>query len=156
MNDYFTPMTSIVLRSGGVLDKYIGDAIMTFWGAPVADSHHAQHALDSARAMVQALPALNQRFAAKGWPRLQFGVGINTGPMTVGDMGSNVRRSYTVMGDSVNLASRLESLTKHYGVAILIGEATQRALPGADIGADEGDHGCAETEDDGDQEVFEA
>ena len=133
INEYLTEMSSVIRANGGTLDKYIGDAIMTFWGAPVADSHHAQHALDSARAMVQALPALNQRFAAKGWPRLQFGVGINTGPMTVGDMGSNVRRSYTVMGDSVNLASRLESLTKHYGVAILIGEATQRALPGVPL-----------------------
>ena len=130
INEYLTEMSMVIRSHEGTLDKYIGDAIMTFWGAPVADSLHAQHALQSARAMVQALPALNERFAAKGWPRLQFGVGINTGPMTVGDMGSNVRRSYTVMGDSVNLASRLESLTKHYGVAILIGEATQRALPG--------------------------
>ena len=129
INEYLTEMSSVIRANGGTLDKYIGDAIMTFWGAPVADSHHAQHALDSARSMIQALPALNQRFEAKGWPRLAFGVGINTGAMTVGDMGSNVRRSYTVMGDSVNLASRLESLTKHYGVALLIGEATQRALP---------------------------
>ncbi len=130
INEYLTEMSMVIRANAGTLDKYIGDAIMTFWGAPVSDPLHAQHALESARAMVQALPALNQRFAAKGWPRLQFGVGINTGPMTVGDMGSKVRRSYTVMGDSVNLASRLESLTKHYGVDILIGEATQRALPG--------------------------
>jgi len=129
INEYLTEMSMVIRANGGTLDKYIGDAIMTFWGAPVSDALHAQHALESARAMVHALPALNERFAAKGWPRLQFGVGINTGPMTVGDMGSKVRRSYTVMGDSVNLASRLESLTKHYGVAILIGEATQRALP---------------------------
>jgi len=129
INEYLTEMSMVIRANGGTLDKYIGDAIMTFWGAPVADRRHAQHALESARAMVEALPALNERFAAKGWPRLQFGVGINTGPMTVGDMGSKVRRSYTVMGDSVNLASRLESLTKHYGLALLIGEATQRALP---------------------------
>jgi adenylate cyclase len=129
INEYLTEMSMVIRANGGTLDKYIGDAIMTFWGAPVADAQHAQHALDSARAMMQALPALNQRFEAKGWPRLQFGVGINTGPMTVGDMGSKVRRSYTVMGDSVNLASRLESLTKHYGVALLIGQATQIALP---------------------------
>ena len=129
INEYLTEMSMVIRANGGTLDKYIGDAIMTFWGAPVADARHAQHALDSARAMIRALPALNQRLEAKGWPQLQFGVGINTGPMTVGDMGSKVRRSYTVMGDSVNLASRLESLTKHYGVAVLIGEATQRALP---------------------------
>ena len=114
----------------GTLDKYIGDAVMAFWGAPVTNAQHAEHAVRAALAMQEAAHRLSQDFLARGWPPLAIGVGVNTGSMVVGDMGSNVRKAYTVMGDSVNLASRLEGLTKVYGVGVLVGEATFNALSG--------------------------
>ena len=128
MNEYLGAMTAIVRRHRGTLDKYIGDAIMAFWGAPVSDPEHARHAVLTALEMQQALAGLNQRLQAKGWPELKIGVGINTGPMTVGDMGSPVRKSYTVLGDAVNLGSRLEGITKQYGVGIIVGEGTRAQL----------------------------
>ncbi len=128
MNEYLTAMTAVVRRNRGTLDKYIGDAIMAFWGAPVADAQHARHAVLTAMDMQAALPALNQALAARGWPALKIGIGINTGEMTVGDMGSIVRKAYTVMGDAVNTASRLEGITKQYGVGIIVGEATRQAI----------------------------
>lgn len=103
-----------------------GDAIMAFWGAPVADAEHAHHAVRAALAMQAQLPELNAELARRGWPAL--GIGINSGQMTVGDMGSPLRQSYTVMGDAVNLASRLEGVTKQYGIGIVIGEATRDLL----------------------------
>ena len=128
MNEYLGAMTKIVRHHRGTLDKYIGDAIMAFWGAPLDDAEHAKHAVLTALEMQRALPALNQQLAAKGWPALKIGVGVNTGFMTVGDMGSPVRQSYTVMGDAVNLGSRLEGITKQYGVGIIVGETTREAL----------------------------
>jgi adenylate cyclase len=128
MNEYLGAMTLIVRKHRGTLDKYIGDAIMAFWGAPVDDPRHARNALLTALEMHAALHELNRNLAARGWPELTIGVGVNTGPMTVGDMGSPVRQSYTVMGDAVNLGSRLEGLTKHYGVGIIIGESTRELL----------------------------
>ncbi|MBF0219527.1 MAG: adenylate/guanylate cyclase domain-containing protein [Gammaproteobacteria bacterium] len=128
MNEYLGAMTEITRRHGGTLDKYIGDAIMAFWGAPVANSDHAYAAVITAMNMQKALTNLNPRLEAKGWPALKIGVGINTGTMTVGDMGSPVRKSYTVMGDAVNLGSRLEGITKQYGVGIIIGEGTREQL----------------------------
>jgi adenylate cyclase len=125
INEYLGTMTDIVRQRRGTLDKYIGDAIMAFWGAPMADPDHARNAVLCALDMQAALPELNQRLAAKGWPPLQIGIGVNTGPMTVGDMGSAVRKAYTVLGDAVNLGSRLEGLTKHYGVGIIVGEDTR-------------------------------
>jgi adenylate cyclase len=101
---------------------------MAFWGAPVADAQHAQHAVKAALAMQEMAHRLSQDFLAKGWPPLAIGVGVNSGAMVVGDMGSNVRKAYTVMGDAVNLASRLEGLTKVYGVGVLAGEETINAL----------------------------
>ena len=101
---------------------------MAFWGAPVDDTEHARHAVAAALRMHSALTDLNCSLMARGWPELKIGVGLNTGPMTVGDMGSPVRKAYTVMGDAVNLASRLEALTKQYEVGILVGEATRRAV----------------------------
>jgi len=128
MNEFLTAM-SLVIRNEhrGTLDKYVGDQIMAFWGAPVADAQHARQAVAAGLAMLAALPKLNGEFRARGWPEVRIGVGINTGPMRVGDMGSRIRRAYTVMGDAVNLASRLEGLTKHYGVDALVGPATRDA-----------------------------
>ena len=129
MNTYLTAMTEKVQEKRGTIDKYIGDAIMAFWGAPVSDPDHATHALESAIAMQKGLRGLDAEFAKRGWPSLAIGVGLNCGVMSVGDMGSKFRRSYTVMGDSVNLASRLEGLTKEYGVGILVTENIVKAAP---------------------------
>ncbi len=128
MNAYLGEMTRVIRANRGTLDKYIGDAIMAFWGAPVEDGEHARHAVQTALAMQEALRRLDEPFKARGWPALQIGIGINTGNMTVGDMGSPVRQAYTVMGDAVNTASRFEGLTKQYGVGILVGEGTRAGL----------------------------
>ncbi|WP_018411823.1 CHASE2 domain-containing protein [Methyloversatilis thermotolerans] len=130
MNEYLGAMTSVIQDQRGTLDKYIGDAIMAFWGAPVDDADHAQHGVTAALHMQQRLDELNRSLTARGWPELKIGIGVNSGTMTVGDMGSPVRKAYTVLGDAVNLASRLEGLTKQYGVGILVGEDTRRAVKG--------------------------
>ena len=101
---------------------------MAFWGAPVDDPEHAKNAVLTGLEMHVALHELNKDLAARGWPELKIGVGVNTGPMTVGDMGSPVRQSYTVMGDAVNLGSRLEGITKQYGVGFIVGEETRELL----------------------------
>jgi adenylate cyclase len=129
MNQYLTEMSRIIRsKYNGTLDKYIGDAIMAFWGAPVEDAQHARNGVLAGLAMQKECKVLNERFAARGWPTLKIGVGVNTGNVRVGDMGSQVRRAYTVMGDAVNVASRLEGRTKHYGVGILVGESTRKAV----------------------------
>jgi adenylate cyclase len=120
-------MTDLVLAAGGTLDKYIGDAIMAFWGAPIDTPNHAQHACEVALRMQEALVPLNAAWTRAGRPAIAIGIGINTGAMAVGNMGSSARFEYTVLGDQVNLGSRLEALTKEYGVAILVGEATAAA-----------------------------
>jgi adenylate cyclase len=126
INEYLTDMSGIIRsRHRGTLDKYIGDAIMAFWGAPVDDAQHARNGVLAALDMQKERTILNQKFAARGWPTLKIGVGVNTGNVRVGDMGSQVRRAYTVIGDPVNVASRLEGRTKGYGVDILVGEATR-------------------------------
>lgn len=125
MNAYLGEMTQVIRHHRGTLDKYIGDAIMAFWGAPVADAEHARQAVLTALEMQRALRNLDESFLARGWPQLHIGVGINTGMMTVGDMGSPVRKAYTVMGDAVNLGSRLEGITKQYGVGIVVSETTK-------------------------------
>jgi len=130
MNEYLTAMSNVIGEHRGTLDKYIGDAIMAFWGAPVAEPEHAASAVAAAMAMQAALGPLNATFRARGWPELTIGVGINTGPMRVGDMGSKLRKAYTVLGDAVNLASRLEGLTKRYGTGIIVGEQTRKAVSG--------------------------
>jgi len=131
INEYLTTM-SMVIREGhrGTLDKYIGDAIMAFWGAPVADKDHAQNAVLAAMDMQKQAKTLNEKFAQKGWPPFKIGVGVNSGVMRVGDMGSQIRRAYTVMGDAVNLGSRLEGITKQYGADIIVGEATKALIKG--------------------------
>jgi adenylate cyclase len=129
MNAYLTEMTESIQAQRGTIDKYIGDAIMAFWGAPVKDEKHAEHALLSALAMQKRVRDIGPEFIKRGWPRLEIGVGLNCGVMNVGDMGSSFRRAYTVMGDHVNLASRLESLTKEYGVGILVSENIVTTVP---------------------------
>jgi adenylate cyclase len=130
INEYLTDMSGIIRsRYNGTLDKYIGDAIMAFWGAPVEDARHARNAVLAALAMQRECKVLNQNFVARGWPEIRIGIGVNSGNVRVGDMGSQVRRAYTVMGDAVNVASRLEGRTKTYGVGILVGEATRKAVP---------------------------
>jgi adenylate cyclase len=130
MNTFLTPLTRIIHRQRGTIDKYMGDAIMAFWGAPVDDPDHAAHAVAAALEMQATLLALQPQFKERGWPPIRIGVGINTGRMSVGNMGSEIRLAYTVMGDAVNLASRLEGITKEYGAAIIVGEAVCRAAPG--------------------------
>jgi adenylate cyclase len=129
LNQFFTPMTEIIFKHKGTIDKYIGDLIMAFWGAPLRDKRHAQHALTSALQMQKAVDKINPVFAARGWAEIAIGIGLNSGLMSVGDMGSKYRRNYTVLGDAVNLASRVEGLTKYYGVKIMVTEATQKNQP---------------------------
>lgn len=130
INTYLTKMTICIQDKRGTIDKYIGDEIMAFWGAPVRDADHARRALECGLAMRKALRELDPEFAKKRWPALRIGIGINCGTMSVGDMGSEFRRSYTVMGDAVNLASRLEGLTKEYGIDIIVSENVVRAVEG--------------------------
>jgi adenylate cyclase len=130
LNEFLTTMSVVIRDHRGTLDKYIGDAIMAFWGAPVADADHAGRAVTAALAMQAALPSLNARLAERGLAPIRVGIGINTGPMSVGDMGSRLRKAYTVIGDAVNLAARLEGLTRRYGVDVVVGEATCAAARG--------------------------
>jgi len=130
MNAYLTEMTEVVQQQRGTIDKYIGDAIMAFWGAPLHDAEHAIHGVESALSMQKRIRAIDTDFVKRGWPILNIGVGLNCGEMNVGDMGSRFRRAYTVMGDAVNIASRLESLTKEYGIGILVSENMVKAAQG--------------------------
>ncbi|MBI3229185.1 MAG: adenylate/guanylate cyclase domain-containing protein [Burkholderiales bacterium] len=129
INIYLTAMSADIRNNRGTLDKYIGDAVMAFWGAPIALPDHASRAVGSALKMLETAEQLNKDFISRGWPPLKIGIGLNTGQMHVGDMGSNVRRAYTVMGDAVNLGSRLEGITKQYGVGLVVGESTKQAAP---------------------------
>lgn len=129
MNEFLTPMTHVIHHNRGTIDKYMGDAIMAFWGAPLADPQHASHAVKAGLEMIAGMTKLKEQFKAKGWPEIKIGVGLNTGEMTVGNMGSEFRMAYTVMGDAVNLGSRLEGLTKNYGVYIIVSEFTKEKAP---------------------------
>ncbi|WP_447555782.1 CHASE2 domain-containing protein [Vreelandella sp. EE22] len=129
MNRLLTPLTGAIHHHQGTIDKYMGDAIMAFWGAPLRDPLHADHAIEAALAMLKALEAVNDEFIGEGKPALAMGVGLSTGPMNVGNMGSSFRMAYTVMGDNVNLGSRLEGLTKTYGVSLIVSEATADQAP---------------------------
>ena len=128
INDYLTAMSLVIRNHRGTLDKYIGDAIMAFWGAPVEDPEHPRQGVISAMAMQTELDKLRAQMLARGWPDIRIGVGVNTGQMRVGDMGSKLRKAYTVMGDAVNLGSRLEGLTRVYGVGIIVGPNTKQAV----------------------------
>jgi adenylate cyclase len=128
LNFFFTPMTRIIFERRGTIDKYVGDMIMAFWGAPVQDADHRRHAVLAALEMLETLEALQPELQAHHWPPIDIGIGINSGMMNVGDMGSEYRRAYTVIGDAVNLGSRLEGLTKFYGVRLIISESTADGL----------------------------
>ncbi len=130
LNEYFTRMVEVVFAHRGTLDKFVGDAVMALFGAPLDDPDHAEHAVQAARAMIRELEALNRGWAAEGRPTLAIGVGVNTGEMVAGNIGSESIMSYTVIGDAVNLASRLESLNKQYGTSIIVSEATRSRLKG--------------------------
>ncbi|WP_427914246.1 CHASE2 domain-containing protein [Ramlibacter sp. MMS24-I3-19] len=127
LNAVFNRLTDVIRANRGTIDKYMGDCVMAFWGAPVETAHHAQLAVKTSLEMAQAVHAINQEHRAKALPEIGVGIGLNTGTMCVGDMGSDVRRSYTVIGDSVNLGSRLEGLSKVYGVEIVVSERTKGA-----------------------------
>ncbi|MGH8442080.1 MAG: CHASE2 domain-containing protein [Nevskiaceae bacterium] len=129
MNNFLSPLTLIIQKHRGTIDKYMGDCIMAFWGAPLDDPQHAIHALEAAIELPKAMRALDDDFARRGWPPLHIGVGLSTGNMRVGNMGSSFRVAYTVMGDPVNLGSRVEGLTKEYGVAVICSEFTRASGP---------------------------
>jgi adenylate cyclase len=129
MNALLTPMTRVIHKNRGTIDKYMGDAIMSFWGAPLHEPEHARHALYAAMDMMVELKVMQKDFEARGWPPVNIGIGLNTGNMNVGNMGSEFRMAYTVLGDSVNLGSRLEGLTKEYGVNIIVSESTKNSIP---------------------------
>lgn len=129
LNHYLTAVTEVIFERQGTIDKYVGDMVMAFWNAPLEDDKHASHGVQTALAMLECVERLKPVFAEKGWPALRIGVGLNTGPMNVGDMGSNYRRAYTVLGDAVNLGSRLESLTRYYGVGCLVSDYTRSQCP---------------------------
>ncbi len=128
MNAYLTRVTGIIHHQHGTIDKYIGDAVMAFWGAPLRDPEHPRNAVLAALEMCSQMRQVREEFRAHGWPELRIGVGINTGVMNVGNMGSEFRMAYTVLGDAVNLGARLEGLTKQYGVEILVSEFTRAAV----------------------------
>ena len=130
LNEYFTAMTDIVFKYEGYLDKYIGDAIMAVYGAPVEQEDHALKACLTAIEMMEMLRYLQKKWESEGLPRIDIGIGINTGKMIVGNMGSKRRFNYTAVGDNVNLASRLEGLTKDYGVPIVISETVYEKVKG--------------------------
>jgi len=128
LNEYFGHMTDIVFATDGTLDKYIGDAIMAFWGSPYPQADHAFRSCSCALRMVRGLSELNAKWKAASHPPISIGIGLNTGQVNVGNMGSARRLSWTVMGDNVNLASRLEGITKQYHVQLIISEATYRQV----------------------------
>ncbi len=129
LNNLFSRLTEIIQANRGTTDKYMGDCVMAFWGAPVDTPDHAQLAIKAALEMCDAVRKINTEHRAKGIPEIGVGIGLNTGTMCVGNMGSDIRRSYTVIGDAVNLGARLEGLSKNYGVEIVVSETTKKLGP---------------------------
>jgi len=130
LNQYLSDMTRLVFESQGTLDKYIGDAVMAFWGAPFEEEGHAARGCISALEMMKHVRAMQKKWAAEGKPHLDIGIGLNTGVASVGNMGSALRYGYTALGDTVNLSSRLEGLNKDYGTHILVNETTYASVQG--------------------------
>jgi adenylate cyclase len=130
LNEYFSRMVAIVFRHKGTVDKFVGDMVMALFGAPLDDPEHAEHAAAAAVDMVKELGELNQQWAAQGRAQLDLGIGINSGDMIAGNIGSSSIMSYTVIGDNVNLGARLESLNKDYKTRIIISDATRSRLQG--------------------------
>jgi adenylate cyclase len=128
LNEYLTPMTAAVMNRRGTVDKFIGDAVMAFWNAPLTTPSHVRHACECALAMLKELERLNHSWLKRGLPSIHIGIGIHCGMARVGNMGSKQRFEYTVIGDTVNLASRLEGLTKLYGAEILVSDAVRNVL----------------------------
>jgi len=129
LNSVFNRLTDIIRANRGTIDKYMGDCVMAFWGAPVETSQHAHLAVKTSMEMANAVRKINEENRSKGNPEIGVGIGLNTGTMCVGNMGSQVRQAYTVIGDSVNLGSRLEGLSKVYGVDIVVSETTRKLAP---------------------------
>ena len=132
LNSVFSQLTGVIRAHRGTVDKYMGDCVMAFWGAPVSEPDHANLAVKAALDMAEVIEQINAQYRAEGLPEIGIGIGINTGQMCVGDMGSDVRRSYTVIGDAVNLASRIEGLCKTYGVNIVASDNTRTQTTGLD------------------------
>lgn len=130
LNVYFTKMVAVIFRHHGTIDKFVGDMVMALFGAPLEDADNADHAVGAALEMLDELDKLNERWKAEDRPPLAIGIGINTGEMVAGNIGSEQVMSYTVIGDAVNLGSRLESLNKQYGTTIIISETTRERLKG--------------------------
>ena len=128
LNEYFNEMVEVLFRHHGTLDKFVGDMVMGLFGAPVEDPRHADHAVAAAREMTAVLERLNARWRGEGRPTMDIGIGINSGEMIAGNIGASTIMSYTVIGDAVNLGSRIESLNKEYGTRILISQATKDRL----------------------------
>lgn len=128
LNEYLTETTDVILEHKGVVDKFIGDAVMALWGAPLENENHAIDGVTTALKMFDKLEEFNKKMEVKGLNQINIGIGLNTGEVVVGNLGSNQRFDYTVIGDPVNLASRLEGLTKYYGVRIIISEKTKDQL----------------------------
>jgi adenylate cyclase len=130
LNEYFSRMVEIVFRNKGTVDKFVGDMVMALFSAPLDDPEHANHAVEAAVEMVKELGELNRAWVAKGMTALDIGIGVNSGDMIAGNIGSSSIMSYTVIGDNVNLGARLESLNKDYKTRIIISEATRARLTG--------------------------
>ena len=130
LNHYFNPMSETLFNNNGTIDKFIGDAIMALFGAPINYPDHPQKACRAALHCISHLEKLNAQFKTRNWPEISIGIGLNTGVMVAGNIGSDQIQSYTVIGDEVNLASRLEGLTKNYKVKCLIAESTNKAVEG--------------------------
>ena len=128
LNEYLTPMTEIIFENRGTLDKYIGDAIMAFFGAPINHKTHAEDACRAALQNIERLKTLQEELKKKNLPHIDVGIGLNTGDVSVGNMGSNIVRNYTIMGDAVNLGARLEGITKQYGARIILSEYTKARI----------------------------
>jgi adenylate cyclase len=130
LNEYFSRMVGIVFRNKGTVDKFVGDMVMALFSAPLDDEDHAEHGVQTAIEMVKELGELNKGWAARGMTQLDIGIGVNSGDMIAGNIGSSAIMSYTVIGDNVNLGARLESLNKEYKCRIIISDATRARLKG--------------------------